>query len=321
MSFSPSELCDLILIYGEVGQDVEEAQREYKERFPSRQCPSEEVITKTLRSLREQGTLMLDDEDSGGETERTENSHNKEKLQTSLLPCYTQEVPLTENDCNARLRLCAWLHEKLSEEPNFSYNVLFTGECCFTNNGILNYHNPYCESTTQRKSFQYDFSVNVWAGIIGNTLLGPFVFPTELNGETYLQFLQGTMPGYLEDVPLKIRKHMWFMHDGVPLHISQSVRNFFHDTYSQWIGRGGHVQWPIHSPDLNPLHYFLWTYIKNQVYCGREIEDKDDLQKRILVAAADIRQATASFQRMHESLPRRVDACGRANGARFHYFL
>ncbi|KRT85862.1 hypothetical protein AMK59_1817 [Oryctes borbonicus] len=324
MSFTPSELCDMILIYGEMGKNVEEAQREYKERFPNRQCPTNDIIMNTLTALREKGTLPSDHEDSDGETEPTQDS-NGTILHNSLFPHYVQAVELTENDYNARIRFCIWLQEKLSKEPDFSTTVLFTGECCFTNRGILNYHNPYTGtiSNSTRNSFQYDFSVNVWAGIIDKTLLGPFIFPSELNGESYLQFLQSMMPEFIEDIPLQVRKQMWFMHDGAPLHISQAVRTFFHMNYNEWIGRGGHVQWPVHSPDLNPLHYFLWTYIKNDLYhSGKgEIDSEDDLKQRILRAAAEIQQKPAWFKCMHESLPRRAEACLRTKGDRFHYFL
>jgi hypothetical protein len=35
---------------------------------------------------------------------------------------------------------------------------------------------------------------------------------------------------------------------------------------NRWIGRGGLRHWPALSPDLNPLDFFLWGYVKNVVY-------------------------------------------------------
>ena len=66
--------------------------------------------------------------------------------------------------------------------------------------------------------------VNVWAGIIGNHLIGPFFFENTLNGAMYLQFLQENLNGLLENVPLQIRNHMYFMQDGAPPHFSVLVR-------------------------------------------------------------------------------------------------
>jgi hypothetical protein len=37
---------------------------------------------------------------------------------------------------------------------------------------------------------QYPQKVNVWAGIIDDRILGPFIFANNLTGDRYLQFLQ-----------------------------------------------------------------------------------------------------------------------------------
>ena len=37
-----------------------------------------------------------------------------------------------------------------------------------------------------------------------------------------------------------------------------------------WIRRGGPIPWPRRSPDLSPLEFFLWGYIKNIVYAEKE---------------------------------------------------
>jgi hypothetical protein len=104
----------------------------------------------------------------------------------------------------------------------------------------------------------YQFSINVWAGIIDDHLLGPNVLPARLTGNDYLQFLREELPVMLEDVSLTVRKKMWFQHDGAPAHYSLRVRQFLTESYPQWwIGRGGPVTWPPPSPDLNPLDFFL----------------------------------------------------------------
>ena len=33
----------------------------------------------------------------------------------------------------------------------------------------------------------------------------------------------------------------------------------------RWIGHGGHVQWPPRSPDLTPLDFCLWGWMKSEV--------------------------------------------------------
>jgi len=50
--------------------------------------------------------------------------------------------------------------------------------------------------------------VNGWCGVLGNKLIGPFVFDSNLTGNTYEAFLRNELPGLLEDIPLTIRGHV-----------------------------------------------------------------------------------------------------------------
>ena len=47
--------------------------------------------------------------------------------------------------------------------------------------------------------FHHRFSLNVWAGVFGNALIGLFVIPPRINSAPYLQFLQNDL---LDDVPI-----------------------------------------------------------------------------------------------------------------------
>jgi len=46
-----------------------------------------------------------------------------------------------------------------------------------------------------------------------------------------------------------------------------NVRAFLNNVFrARWIGRRGEIEWPARSPDLTPLDYFLWDYLKDRVY-------------------------------------------------------
>ena len=48
------------------------------------------------------------------------------------------------------------------------------------------------------------------------------------------------------------------MHDGAPTHFSRVVREYLNVRLREkWIGRGGPIQWPARSLDLNPLDFFF----------------------------------------------------------------
>ncbi|KYN32920.1 hypothetical protein ALC56_12736, partial [Trachymyrmex septentrionalis] len=65
---------------------------------------------------------------------------------------------------------------------------------------------------------------------------------------------------------------------------------------------------PSRSPDLNPLDYFLWRHLKSLV-CTTPIENENDLRNRIVVSCEAIRNTPGIFERVPQSLRRRLDGC------------
>lgn len=354
MAFTTQELWDMMYLYGETGGNGRAVERLYAERFPNRRRPSYQVIMDTVFRLRERGTLHPRYEGRGAERIRrvlraeeqllemvdanpgvstrtaamqvgVSRSTVHRILRENLLhPYHLQRVQaLAPQDRPARVRFCTWFRHKQARDVDFCASILFTDECCFTRNGVLNFHNTHHWSDAnphviQQSRFQHRFSVNVWAGIVGDRLLGPHVLPARLTGASYLDFLQNVLPEYLDDVPLQL---LWFMHDGAPPHIFLAVRNFLNVSYPRWIGRGGHRPWPARSPDLNPLDFFLWGYMKTLVYDGNEIDSEEDLRQRIFTAARRIREEPGTFQRVRENLHRRIDACLRSQGGHIEHLL
>ena len=157
--------------------------------------------------------------------------------------------------------------------------------------------------------------VNVWAGIIGNNLIGPFVFEERLNGEIYLQFLQQNLNNLLEDVPLDRRMQMWYMHDGAPPHFNRLVRQHLTNVFGpRWIGRGGPVLWPPRSPDLNPLDFYFWGHLKELVY-STPVNSREQLLARITQHSNEVRHnAGILFAVQRENL-RRLRKCIEVRGA------
>ena len=60
---------------------------------------------------------------------------------------------------------------------------------------------------------------------------------------------------------------LFFQQDGAPPHWGLRVRQYLDQHFpNQWIGRDGPHVWPPRSPDLTPLDFFLWGYVKDRVY-------------------------------------------------------
>ena len=116
--------------------------------------------------------------------------------------------------------------------------------------------------------------MNIWCGLLGNKLIGPFVFDN-LTRNTYEVFLRNELPGLLEYIPLMIKSQIYFQHDGAPPHYTWRVREHLNKSFSnRWLGRGGPVAWPPRSPDLTPLDYYLWGHMKTLVYETRSIQEQ-----------------------------------------------
>lgn len=82
-----------------------------------------------------------------------------------------------------------------------------------------------------------------------------------------------------------------------------STDDFLDQRFEEWIGRAGTVPWPPRSPDLTPLDFFLWGYLKGIVY-GTESSSAEAM-KKIIMACAEltpeiIRNATRSVIRRAE---------------------
>ena len=163
---------------------------------------------------------------------------------------------LLETDFNRRVQFCMWVLDKVAEDDNFFDRVLFSDECTFHNNGSFNRHNfhyysdsnPYQIRTINN---QHRWSVNVWGGIMGSYVIGPYFFEENLNVTTFTDFLANEFPILLENIPLELRRTMWLQMDGAPPHFDRRVRQFLNDNFhNRWIGRGGPIEWPPRSPDL-----------------------------------------------------------------------
>jgi len=55
----------------------------------------------------------------------------------------------------------------------------------------------------------------------------------------------------------------------------------------KWIGRRGTVQWVARSPDLTPLDYFLWSFIKSRVMATAPMA-REDMKGKIGQACSEI---------------------------------
>lgn len=198
-------------LYGLANGNSAEARRLYQERYPDRVCPDKRTFVNIHRRLTESGSFTPKSAEGRPRTVRTpavedavlhavqndpSTSTRKigrqldichktvwEILRESLLyPYHIQRVQaLLPRDFEPRVDFCRWYLDRLRENPHFASQILFTDEANFSRNAIMNFHNNHHwadenpHAITERH-FQEQFSLNVWVGILGDHLIGPFFF-------------------------------------------------------------------------------------------------------------------------------------------------
>jgi len=79
-----------------------------------------------------------------------------------------------------------------------------------------------------------------------------------------------------------------FQQDGASPHWVSDVRRCLDATFlNGWTGRDGPTPWPPRSPDITPIDFFLWGYVKDKVF-STPVPDITNLTARITDAFATI---------------------------------
>lgn len=222
-----------------------------------------------------------------------------------LYPFHRQKVQkLLPADPGHRMGFAQFVLDRIEIEPDFPYVLLQTDEAKLDQTGIYNLHNihnwqhenPHRYVT---RAHQERFSVNLWVGMVGDCVVGPYFLPARLTGQNYLVFLQEVLPELLEHhVPEDVRNRIFFQHDGAPPHFARAVRDHLTQQFpGRWIGRGGPVPWPPRSPDFSRPDFCYWGWLNQLVCDGTEIASQEDLVARIAAAAGEIRDRPETLRR------------------------
>ncbi|GBN55525.1 hypothetical protein AVEN_59917-1, partial [Araneus ventricosus] len=111
--------------------------------------------------------------------------------------------------------------------------------------------------------------------------------------------------------------NVWFQHDGAPAHKILSVKQYLVEEFGEQINAfGGFQEWPPRSSHLTPMDFFLWGYLKQQVY-STPPPTLQDLQRRITDACANV--TPAMLHHVQSEVQTSAQICIVADGEKFEH--
>ena len=233
--------------------------------------------------------------------------------------------PLTEEHMARRCVFSQWMLHEIHIDSTFLSRIIWSDECSFHLDAWVNRQNLRFWGTQKPSDVVQQSSlsskVNVWMGISSSFLIGPYFFEHEgtvatINSERYLTMMRDLMLPKLQQ-QTRFRTFI-FQQDDPPPHVSRDVKQFLTDSfgYQKIISRGFPKEWPAQSPDLSPLDFWLWSFLKEKVYPrGKRPNSKEDLMQRIRDAVHDL--SITDLQAAIENVQCRLEACIANEGAHF----
>lgn len=233
---------------------------------------------------------------------------------------------LFQGDPARRVAFCNWL---LARPQRFLDNFGIGDEASFAMNGTVNSQNVREYAPRGQKPLNFDYekkdsrqNITVWVGLIGNgDIIGPFFFQQNVNGQAYLDMINQQVVPFIDHRLPRFRRQpngqfrrLWWAQDGAPAHRMRQVTVRLRQLFGNRVVALNHpTEWPPRSPDLTPLDFFLWGYLKNRVYTTPPA-DLNDLQQRIIQEVNVLKQNRPMVRRAVWAMLHRAQLCIQRNG-------
>lgn len=353
MVFTHLQKCDMLEAYLVCDKNGRRTQEYYSEKFPEREIPDQRYFLILYRRLRENEGVFKKKKKSkqfifNEETEINVLGYFQAYPNNSIrdlskeagfslgtihrilkkhkfVPYKYQPVQsLHPGDNERRLVFSHWFINECHENPNFFRHIFWSDESNFSNSGMFNskthhywsHENPFL---VHPRNPQNRFSLNVWCGMVGSRIVGPFFYRGSLTGQRYVEFMSEILENFLDNLNLLDRPLIHFQQDGAPAHNYHGTNELLRRLFgNRWIGTNGPILWPPRSPDMTPLDFYLWGHVKNEVYKTR-YATVDELQNAITMVIRNIDGRT--ILKATRSVQKRLMKCVEQEGNIFEHVL
>lgn len=234
------------------------------------------------------------------------------------------EKELTPADKPLRVNFCKWFKRNAHVEFDLS-DFYFSDESNFYLDGHVNTKNcvywdargnpPENHITQTTLNIK---KIGVWAALSGTFLVGPYFYDDNMNGAMYRATLDRFHQELVSKMGVNQMQHVWFQQDGASPHTALETREVVRELFaSQTVGKFLAIWWPPRSPDITPMDFFLWGYIKEIVFEGNDPPTSVAILKAQIQLAFDkIRADTGLFMRVWSCLLHRCNMIINKNGER-----
>lgn len=236
---------------------------------------------------------------------------------------------LINADYARRRAFCNWLLTRTDQELQ---KFLFSDEANFELSGYVNSQNVRRYSPLKSADpvhggrpahFVVDKPTNstklmVFCGLKSDGSFGLKFYRGEtMNGDRYHSLLQyHVLPELRHWNGGSLATLVW-QQDGAPCHVTNRNMRYLDSQFGDRVVSRNSIQgrdWPARSPDLNPLDYFLWGYLKSKVYSPWP-RNLDDLETNIRREVRNLQPAM--IRRAIMEIKVRAQKCLNARGGHF----
>uniref|UniRef100_A0A0K0ELC2 DUF4817 domain-containing protein n=1 Tax=Strongyloides stercoralis TaxID=6248 RepID=A0A0K0ELC2_STRER len=338
----------IVELYREHGCKISVTQREFKNFYNLEKPPNRSTVKNIVEKFNKYGNVADLPRSGRPKTARTDDNiervresvtNNKETSlkqrakelclsKESLRRIITEDLNFkpykiqfsekSENiDTTERLTYVTAFENLVRENDGFLDKLIMSSEAHFYTEGYVNVQNLWVWGSEEPKPITDEplkaKSVIVWCGVTSKRIIGPYFFEDEdgqtvtVNGLRYREMIQNFLVPQLEG-----EEEMWFQQSGSPSHTTKETIYLLKSIFgNRLISKKCDINYPSQSPDLSAADFFLWGYLKDQVYKNRP-KTIDELKDNIEEEIGYIQQDT--LKKVMENVLERVKKVRELNG-------
>lgn len=222
---------------------------------------------------------------------------------------------LLPSDPAARVQYCQWLMTMISPDQDELNDWFWSDEAWFHLDGYVNSQNSRMWATENLHHLHEERlhaqKLGVWCAMSRCKIFVVF-FNETVNSVRYIEMVNQFVGSLSEEELNKA----WFQQDNAPAHTADVTLDHLNRVFSgRLISKG---LWPPRSPDLSPLDFYLWGYLKQVAY-NNHPRTIQQLQQCIQTCIEEI--PTATLKVVFRNMMNRVSVCEGQNGAHFEHLL